>query len=751
MADADEARSAEWWSEFGADYDGAGRDAQGAALPSTPAAATDGSPPPPPPPTTTTSATALEDQLSLNARTLAQLRAKSQCLEVAEASAARMRVDLAETRAAGESREMALQAALDEARSTADALQGALDDAARETARCRASAAEARAALESQAADHEYERAALARAAREAAVAREVAEKDALEARTLAQHAEAERGALRTALEEERGGGALDRLSKLLVRTEEARGADATIGVGGGGAYGLDGASVAARIEELSRWAEGKVLAAQAKADAAEAEAARLVLELSQAPRPEVLRTQAEQAAEARASSRSLATQLKAAQKEMATSSVRLAAMRTRAEAAEAALASVGPGVTPPTTTATQPPSSLDAQRKQAARAGGGDGARWERPTSASEQRRANAPTRGVAAAAARRTAAARTRTATGGGAGAVAAASTEELYWEAAVQSAAASGGGSRQEPRSGAGSGAGSAAGSRHDPTADGAPEEMGEVLATMLEFLRAAAVAVDPPLPAGAAELAGGFDAASMLRPDSEAARAAVGSSGAPAAAADLAGASDAVGDAAHGALVIRARAAAVLEKQRAYVELAHRLGPMVSCVSRCLAALRSRRMLRSPKDELGDGSLEGIASEVEGLVAAEASRAADLAGAPQGVAQHVLRRLQVDLDVGSVGEIAPRIAELTRAARLSLSLLRQLRQALDLGGDATIGMCVAAAGRTCRSHATFTALCAHLCTLLEVRSVEAIVPAVRQMCLVSRRVPPAHAAPISAYAS
>ena len=188
------------------------------------------------------------------------------------------------------------------------------------------------------------------------------------------------------------------------------------------------------------------------------------------------------------------------------------------------------------------------------------------------------------------------------------------------------------------------------------------------------------------------------------------------------------------------MMRARVAEVLAKQREYVQLALRMEPMVSCLERCIAALRARRLLRTPAEEAADGTLDGIAGEVEALVSAEASRQQDLASSvPPGVAQHVLQRLQHDLEVRSVGEIGPRVLELTRAARLSLSLLKQLRQALDLSGDASIGMCVAAAAKATRGYQSLASTCAHLCALLRLHSNEAIVPAVRQLTLAAGRAP------------
>ena len=88
------------------------------------------------------------------------------------------------------------------------------------------------------------------------------------------------------------------------------------------------------------------------------------------------------------------------------------------------------------------------------------------------------------------------------------------------------------------------------------------------------------------------------------------------------------------------------------------------------------------------------------------------------------------------VGSVGEIAPRIDELTRAARLSLSLLKQLRAALDLDSSAPIATCIASAARKTKELAALEATTNHLCGLLQLHTHEALVPAVRQLSLSSR---------------
>ena len=63
------------------------------------------------------------------------------------------------------------------------------------------------------------------------------------------------------------------------------------------------------------------------------------------------------------------------------------------------------------------------------------------------------------------------------------------------------------------------------------------------------------------------------------------------------------------------------------------------------------------------------------------------------------------------------------------------------ALDLDGEATIGICVAAAAaRVTKGHASLSGLAAHLCALLQVHSNEAILPAARQLTIsAAPRVP------------
>ena len=153
------------------------------------------------------------------ARNCAAVGAKAQLLEVAETANARLQSELSELRATSEAREAALHKALGESRAAADALQASFTDAAAEAARCRQAAEQARSGVVSQGADHEEERTALNAMIKEAQEARDAAVTELREVRTAALESEAERGALRAALDAERGGGGtLDRLAKMLAK-----------------------------------------------------------------------------------------------------------------------------------------------------------------------------------------------------------------------------------------------------------------------------------------------------------------------------------------------------------------------------------------------------------------------------------------------------------------------------------------------------------------------------------------------------
>ena len=164
----------QWWSKFGDAYDeaakeelskmgGAADEPSDGAQPSQPTAESQRAPRP---------EEALADQMVLNQRTLAQLRAKAQLLEVAETANARLQSELSELRATSEAREAALHKALGESRAAADALQASFTDAAAEAARCRQAAEQARSGVVSQGADHEEERTALNAMIKEAQPAR---------------------------------------------------------------------------------------------------------------------------------------------------------------------------------------------------------------------------------------------------------------------------------------------------------------------------------------------------------------------------------------------------------------------------------------------------------------------------------------------------------------------------------------------------------------------------------------------------
>lgn len=609
---------AAWWSSFGDDYDAA--KVHAASVTRAPRAEE-----------------VLADQMALNARSLAQIRAKSELLEVAETTVARLRMELAETRHASDARESALQASLNEARATVDTLQASMASSATGADSDRKAAAEARAALDSHLGLHEAQVAALTKSLREVSDARDRALADLHEARSAELEGDAQRRVLTSALEDERNGGALERLAAVLTRT--GGGPEAAASAAGAAS------SVASRIEELSAWAEERVARAEATATAAQAEAAQLALQLAGAPTADSLRAQVQQTAEARGKSRDLALQLKAAQREAAATKVRLDAAVVRAAAAEVALASREKLAVSPHAAVGQPPPAEPEHR-------------WSKPTASSGQRRALAPRKGPSATTAVAMVPAKAP-ARSPAPVAMAAPSTD------AVAMAVVVGGVS----------------------TGDGGFRGADEMRATLLEFLRASAAIVEPPLPVGAQGLVGELPVDDAAMP---------------------AGVAPASGDADHPAIVA-AHAAETLRRQRTYVELAHQLSPMLRCLERCTAALRTRRLLRSVREEASDGTLDGLAAEVEGLVEAEAARQADLVGTPHGVAHHVLHKLQAQLEVHSVGEIAPRIDELTRAARLSLHLLNQLRTALNLDSNTTTSTCIATAARMAETHASLSATC------------------------------------------
>lgn len=623
-----------WWTQFGDDYDTAEQQSSSGVRP----------------PRTEE---VLADQMVLNQRTLANLKAKSQLLEVAETSAARLRSELAEVRATTEAREAALQSALADARTAVDALQAGLSSQTAAADRARKEATAARFALETQRAENQQHVTTLTSALREASEARDDAEAGLREAHDSSVVGESERRALKAALEDERSGGALERLAALLARVDPPA-------MPGAPASEERAESVAARIEALGAWAETRVARAEEAAAQAHAEVAQLTIALANAPRPELVRAQAEHTASARAKSRDLAVQLKGSQREVAAMSVRIEAAEARAYAAEGALRGGRDTVSPiPETTRSAPIG------------------RWAQPTVASAVRHEHA-TRATAAS---------SRRSAGGGRTAP-------------------------REPLRGVGYGESIDEGGE----ASGGAAAMEEVRAILIDFLHTAAAVVEPPLPSGLGlgeESIDGTPSDQLLGSESLQSRLAPGED--------------------DHAAVVRAFAAVTLRRQRAYVELAQQMQPMMAVLQRISAALRSRRLLRSVREEMGDGTLEGLALEVEGLVEAESARQADLAGSPAGVAQHVLHKVQTSLEVQSVGEIGPRIDDLTRAARLSLSLLKMLRDALDLDSDANINTCIATAARAARGHKSLAATAAHLAALLEVHSVEALVPAVRQLCL------------------
>ena len=167
-----------WWSRFGDDYDTSG---------SAPAAAVE----------------ELEDQVSLNARTLAQLEAKSALLVASEAAAASLRSQLNQHTVSAASRERALHSSLTEA-------QVAIEGLSEAAARARASSSDAQAAL----ATREQECESVSAQLRSLQAVGETMRAEVVDS-------EAEITSLRLALEEERSDGMLERLDKLLAPTQK--------------------------------------------------------------------------------------------------------------------------------------------------------------------------------------------------------------------------------------------------------------------------------------------------------------------------------------------------------------------------------------------------------------------------------------------------------------------------------------------------------------------------------------------------
>lgn len=149
----------------------------------------------------------------------------------------------------------------------------------------------------------------------------------------------------------------------------------------------------------------------------------------------------------------------------------------------------------------------------------------------------------------------------------------------------------------------------------------------------------------------------------------------------------------------------------------------------------AALRGRR--GRPADMLAtDGTVAGAVLEVEDMVRSEADRFAGTAfgaaGPPDtGAIDFVVKKLQAELEVATLTDVLPRVRDLASALRASLDLLKSLRVALRLPGDASMHECADAAGRHTEVATQLTAQVRLMCEMLQVRSVEALAPAVRHL--------------------
>ena len=265
-----------------------------------------------------------------------------------------------------------------------------------------------------------------------------------------------------------------------------------------------------------------------------------------------------------------------------------------------------------------------------------------------------------------------------------------------------------------------------------------EIGATASTLLAFLNSAAAVLERPLPGP--ELFGSDASHSVAGEADEAERTPTAAPPPPRSAAAVTRA-PVTTLSADGAETVQACAAQTLRRLHAYAERAHSTAPLLACVHRCARALRKRRQLRSREEQQADGTLEGVCAEVEALVSEEAARALDWGGVPTAVASHLMRQLQAQLQVPYVGDILPRIAELTRAARLALTIIEHLRGAFDLPPSASIESCLGAAQRSAHAKRTLDGISAHLCALVGVDSLEALIPAVRQLCLTHKgRAPP-----------
>ena len=153
-----------------------------------------------------------------------------------------------------------------------------------------------------------------------------------------------------------------------------------------------------------------------------------------------------------------------------------------------------------------------------------------------------------------------------------------------------------------------------------------------------------------------------------------------------------------------------------------------------ITQMQTALRARRG-RPAAAQATDGTVAGAVLEVEEMVRSEGDRFAGTAfgasGPPEGAVDFVVKKLQAELEVAALTDVLPRVRDLSNALRASLDFLKSLRGVLRLPDDASMHECSDAAGRNTEVASQLTAQVRLLCEMLQVRSVEALVPAVQQL--------------------
>ena len=163
-------------------------------------------------------------------------------------------------------------------------------------------------------------------------------------------------------------------------------------------------------------------------------------------------------------------------------------------------------------------------------------------------------------------------------------------------------------------------------------------------------------------------------------------------------------------------------------------AQREAELQRALTQMTAALRTRRG-RPAAAQATDGTVAGAVLEVEEMVRSEGDRFAGTAfgasGPPEGAVEFVVKKLQAELEVASLADVLPRVRDLSNALRASLDFLKSLRGALRLPDDASMHECSDAASRHTEVASQLTAQVRLLCEMLQVRSVEALVPAAEQL--------------------